>query len=129
MDQPSRRAVLRLAVVGAAGAAFPVVLAQPAGALSRLGPTRLRREVFRPHVGSTFRLGLGLRAPALRLVRIDDLGPRDHGAATRFSLVFETGSRPAAGTYTVRHRWLRPFRLYVGPSGGTPGRYEAVVNS
>lgn len=127
---PSRRTVLRGAVVAAAAAALPTALPRAAGALTaRLGPTLLRRGVFRPHVGTSFLLTSGSESTLATLVAVgDDRIPGE----TRFSLLFEMadGARPADGIFAVSHPLLRAVDLYVGAVGDpAAGRYEAVVNA
>lgn len=131
MEQPSRRAILRAAVVVAASVAAPAALVSPAAAAPRrFVRTQLRRRVFRPHVGTPFRLSAGDRAYRAVLTAVVDDPTRP--AETRFSLRFAMagGARPADGVYRVTHPSLRPFALYVGAIGQRDdGAYEAVVNS
>lgn len=135
MEQPSRRAVLRAAVLGATTVAVPVLLADPAAAVPArrrpaARPTQLRRRVFAPLAGSTFTLALGTaRHRAVLADVVDDLGTVNE---RRFSLLFTIvgSARPVDGIYTVSHPSLRSFSLYVGSiSRRADGWYEAVVNS
>ncbi|HVF06433.1 MAG TPA: hypothetical protein VNA20_16450 [Frankiaceae bacterium] len=135
MEQPSRRAVLRAAVVGATTVAVPMLLAAPASAAPAkrrppARPTRLRRRVFKPLAGSTFTLSAGTaRHRAVLAAVVDDNGKVDE---RRFSLLFTVvgSARPVDGIYTVSHPNLRSFPLYVGSiSRRADGWYEAVVNS
>jgi hypothetical protein len=129
MDQPTRRSVLRLAVVAAVSAAVPVGLAGPAGAaVSPVRRTALRRGVFAPHVGSTFRLTRDGRTFRARLAGIADL-TQAAGSDRRFSLAFDVAGAPPAGIYRVRHARLAAFDLYLGPVGRKSSSYEAVVSA
>lgn len=131
MHQGSRRAFLRGAVLATAVIAVPGT-AGAADALSlRAGPTRLRRGVFLPHVGTSFVLTAadGTRVRAV-LLEVDDL-MRSRGHETRFGLTFRVvgRARPGDGTYVVRHPRLRAFDLYAGAVGpAAAGVLEAVVN-
>jgi hypothetical protein len=129
MQQPSRRTVVRAAVVAAG--AFALRGSGSAEALTpRAAPTRLRRGVFRPHVGTSFVLRAGRTTQRAVLVGIED-HPRQLGHDSRFSLEFRVvgRGRPAEGVYTVSHPKLRAFDLYVVPVGApAAGALEAVVN-
>lgn len=129
MEQPSRRTLLRGAVLAAAAVSLPLGLAGSASGLAAgLGATRLRRGVFLPHVGTSFLLTLGAAGHLAELVAVSDPG---RPAETRFSLVFRvTGARPADGIYSVSHPRLKAFDLYVGAIGDPAlGLYEAVVDA
>lgn len=129
MEQPSRRSVLRLAVVAAASAAVPVAFAGPAGgAVMPARRTALRRSVFRPHVGSAFRLVRNGRTYRARLAGIGDL-TRSAGSDRLFSLAFDVAGGPPAGTYRLHHARLAAFDLYLGPVGQRATSYEAVVST
>lgn len=129
MEQPSRRSVLRLAVVAAASVAAPVAFAGPAGAaVSPLRRTALRRSVFRPQVGSAFRLAGNGRTYSARLTGISDLA-RSAGSDRKFSLDFDVAGSPPSGIYRVHHARLATFDLYLGPVGRRATSYEAVVST
>lgn len=130
MDQPSRRSVLRAAVLATAAIAVPGLASrQAAGVSAGATPTRLRRREFTPLVGTTFLLGAGPAQVAARLRSVGDLSRRTAGNDGRFSLLFEIPAAPAEGIYAMRHAVLRTFDLFVTPVAGRAGLYEAVVNS
>ncbi|HEX8003638.1 MAG TPA: hypothetical protein VF519_13180 [Mycobacteriales bacterium] len=132
MHDTSRRTLLRAAVFGAVTVAVPGVAAGRASALSvASSPTRLRRRVFVPHVGTSFLLTSGRATYRAILTEVSD-STRAAGHDRRFGLTFRIAgaARPADGTYAVTHPHLRAFDLYVGAVGKPErGLYEAVVNA
>lgn len=130
MDTLSRRSLLRVLLVGAGTVAFPVI-SSPARATpaAGAGPTRLRRAVFMPHTGTTFRLVAGRRSRRAVLRSVTDLEAGDAGQESRFSLLFHVRGAMPEGIYDVGNAMLRPVPLFLTPVGQKPGWYEAVVNS
>lgn len=125
----SRRAFLRGAVLTAAAVTLPGASGAATALSVVASPTRLRRSVFVPHVGTSFVLTGGGDTHRAVLTEVSD-STRAKGHATRFGLTFELvgRARPADGTYTVSHPALRPFELYVGAIGPrAAGLLEAVV--
>lgn len=131
MEQPSRRAVLRAAVLASAVVAVPGVMASGAsGASLATFPTRLRRSVFTPQVGTTFLLVQGRRTYPAVLVAVGDVTARDRGHESRFSLLFRVPDMPPEGIYAVSNARLREADLFVASVGPRSGMvYEAVVNA
>lgn len=130
MAKPTRRSVLRAGVVAAA-AAVPLAAAQQGMAVVAGGMTSgLRRSTFKPHVRSTFTLvGAGGTHEAV-LTKVGDLKATRRGHDRKFHLLFRvTGSRPAEGTYRLRHSRVAAMDLFVSPVGATGDVYEAVVDT
>lgn len=129
MEQPSRRAVLRAAALASAVVAVPSVMASGAfGAPIAMAPTRLRRSVFTPQVGTRFLLVQGRRSFPALLTAVADVTAR--GDDRRFSLMFDIPDMPPEGIYAVSNARLREVNLFVAPVGPRSGSvYEAVVNS
>jgi hypothetical protein len=130
MANPSRRSVLRAGVIAAAAAgplaATQNVFAAVAGSMS----SGLRRSTFAPHVKSSFRLvGAGATHHA-KLVSVGDLLAARSGHDTKFRLLFRvSGSRPAEGTYRLRHGRIAAMDLFVAPVGASGNLYEAIVDT
>jgi hypothetical protein len=127
MDGVSRRSLLRFAVLGSGVLLLPAGSATAAGFLPGVGPTRLRRSVFAPHRGATFRLAAGGRGHRAVLHSVSGLA--GHAADSRFSLLFRVRDRMPEGVYAVSNPSLRPVSLFLTPVGPKPGWYEAVVDA
>lgn len=127
MRQSSRRAFLRAAVVASTAAAIPTGFATSAGA-STVGPTRLRRSTFTPHVGTQFALVAGGRSYPATLTAVGDHDGAA-GSATRFTLQFAAAGALPDGIYAVSNAALRPVDLFVAPVTGRRGVLEAVIAS
>ena len=131
MRTSSRRAVLRLLLVGAGALAVPIGAAGSATGLTPgQGTTRLRRGVFLPHTGAAFLLVAHGRRHRAVLHAVTPLETGDRADDRRFSLLFRVPKRPAEGIYQVSSARLRGVDLFVTPVG-PPGErwYEAVVSA
>jgi hypothetical protein len=112
-----------------------LVVAPDAWAKTILGNSRgsLRRQHFKPLVGSKLRMTGGQTDVQVVLAGIHDLLPvlQPHDP-NRFSLVFAVprGHRCAAGIMTFHHRDLGHVDLFVSPvdRGIKARHYEAVIN-
>jgi hypothetical protein len=130
MTNPSRRALLRAGVVVAAS--VPLGAARQAMSFaSTARPTGLRRALFRPHVGATFRFvaddGASYDAT---LTKVADTARAARGHDLRFRLLFQMHhAQPAQGTYRVEHPEAGAVLLFVSPVSGKAGVYEAVVHA
>jgi hypothetical protein len=84
-------------------------------------------EAFRPHLGTTFRVALGLQSIALTLQAVQ-AGRETHS----FALAFRGPLAPVLpqATYRFTHEALGAFDLFIVPRGRTPAAldYEAIVN-
>ena len=126
------------AVVGAvptAGAAraFASPATLPVQRRSR-GDLFASSDNFRPHVGSSFAIA-GPGARSLRLTDVADFRMPTERSATAdgpsgagFVLTFDASRARGLdqGTYTLSHRRLGTFALFVAPAG--TGRAIAVIN-
>jgi hypothetical protein len=136
----TRRRLLAGVAGGIGGLAFVGLLPALEGLLGKtLGAPELTQGTFAPLVGTSFRVGVGHgRTATLRLISVRTLAapgsrwtgpiPTGEGFAPLFSgsLAEEFGQ----GTYTVGHRRLGSFSMFLVPVGpaGPDQRYEAVFN-
>ncbi|HEU0130074.1 MAG TPA: hypothetical protein VFQ85_03680 [Mycobacteriales bacterium] len=128
--QPSRRSVLRAAVMLAAAASTPLLGAQRAFSLAPGEGGALRRSAFRPHVGSSFALAASGVTYRAKLVKVADVRTAARGHEKKFRLMFDVrGSGPGAGTYRFSHPSYGAVDLFVSPVGAEAGAYEAVVDA
>jgi hypothetical protein len=134
--QISRRSFLAATASVAAVAVAPVVLAPPAGALSRVGEAAaapLQRSAFTPLVGQTFTMSVGHNAISVVLSEVGDLKPATAAKdEDRFSLVLTARGREVRpqGTYQLQHPKLGTVTLFVVPvdRGASARRYQAIIN-
>ena len=129
MQQASRRAFLRAAVLASATVAVPAA-GRASALVAPARPTRLRRDVFTPLVGQPFYLAEGRKVHRAVLLEVSDL-TRAKNHPTRFGLTFRIagGARPPDGTFRISHPRIRDLELYAGAVGHTDrGLYEIVVN-
>jgi hypothetical protein len=132
----SRRTFLVATAATAAVAVVPVVLASPAGALSRIAETTstpLQRSLFTPLVGQTFTMSARRDAISVVLSEVADLKPATAAKdEARFSLLFTAPGREARpqGTYQLQHPKLGSVALFVVPidRGASARRYQAIIN-
>jgi len=132
----SRRELLGRGGGVAAAALTARLLGRPvANALapSRHGP--LTYAQFAGQIGTWFDLGAQGKVVRVRLLEATPHSPRRQDGrpitGEAFSLLFGDAPKGASlnGTYTVRHRALGSFSLFVAPVGRpAAGRFEAVVN-
>jgi hypothetical protein len=129
MAKPSRRSVLRSGVVLVAASA-PLGVAQHAMSVVAGGvASGLRRSTFKPHVGTTFSLSDGGATYAAVLRRVADVKTAARGHDKKFRLVFEVKGAAPQGTYRLKHPRIAAMDLFVAPTGGKAGVYEAVVDA
>ncbi|MCW2544117.1 MAG: hypothetical protein JWM40_1669 [Frankiales bacterium] len=127
MSEPTRRAVLRGAVVAGVSVAVPALTAVPALA----APTRtaaLRRSTFTPVVGQSFTLALGSRSYTAKLDAIGDFNAATKGSDRAFTLLFR-GTVPAEGICQVSNSKIGSVNLFVAPVGGRSGVAQAVIST
>ena len=129
MTKPSRRAVLRAGVVGAAAAAGPLAVTGQALSVLPGHDGGLRRGTFKPNVGRRYRLTGDGGTHLATLKKVQDLRGAAKGHDLRFRLLFEVhGSTPEQGTYDVRHGRSGGVALFVTPIV-REGLYEAVIDA
>jgi len=120
-----------------AGAGWAGVLTSRAAAAPELATSRnlaLRRSVFLPLLGQTFRIAHAGGSLTVVLSQVSDLKPTVRpGAEDQFSLVFtDARLRPALsqGTYSVSHA-RRRHSLFVVPVDRREivQRYQVIIDS
>jgi hypothetical protein len=136
----TRRRLLAGVAGGIGGLAFVGLLPALEGLLGKpLGAPELTHGAFAGLVGTTFRVSLAQgRTATLRLLSVRTLAapggrwkgplPTGDGFAPLFSGSLSEGF--GQGTYTVGHRSLGSFAMFLVPVGpaGPDQRYEAVFN-
>jgi hypothetical protein len=124
MTSITRRSLVRSAGA-AAGAALVGLRPWSAAVAEAAAASHLRRSTYARIRSRRFTATAGGRVVPLRLLRA-------RGSEHAFSLVFAgpAGLPLTGGTYTLRHRRLGAFRLFLTPVGapGRDVRYEAVVD-
>lgn len=132
---------LGLICAGLPGALAKVVVGQPGvvGRLSQAYATSLpnfTREMFAPHLHTTFRVKTGSTAVDLSLTRITDLKalarvPSRIAGKESFSLLFVAPGEAASlgqDTYSIEHASLGRFSLFLVPVGKAANRHhEAII--
>ena len=136
----ARRGFTRSGLLKVGGAALVSVGAPAAAqaAQARKDPLfYLRRATYMPHLNTVFRLDHPHAPVNAELVEITNLvkkqrDGRSSGRPEAFSLLFETtkGEPVLQGTYTIHHRKIGTFPLFLVPVGrGVKGHYlEAIVD-
>ena len=116
----SRRRFLGLIAAGGAvvatGGVLPILLRDDDGVVA-VDLLHATPDTFSPFVGDEFRLG----GSTVRLSDVTRLGGRSY--ALRFDA--DGHDLLAQGTYSVSHRRLHPFELFVVPGAAS---YGAIVN-
>src|ERR1700682_3614437 len=142
----SRRNFLKSGAIGLICAGVPAALAKvavghPAGvgefsAANARNSFDFSKDIFAPHLNTTFRIQTRKGAFDLRLTSITDLKaisriPARTAGRESFSLLFtaarKTGS-PAEGTYVIEHAALGRFSLFLAPVGKPANsHHEAII--
>jgi len=141
----SRRNFLKSGAMGFVCAAVPAVLGEVAlGRTTATGGSpaenasgqTFSKDMFTPHLNSTFRIRTRSGTAKLKLTNITDLKaaskmPARIAGRESFSLLFLGSEKTTAltqETYVVEHPALEPFSLFLVPVGSPANRhYEAVI--
>jgi hypothetical protein len=139
----SRRNFLKSGAMGFVCAAVPAVLGKVAlgrttatGGSSGGNATIFSKDMFTPHLNSTFRIRTQSGTAKLKLTNVTDLKaaskmPARIAGRESFSLLFLGSEKTAAltqETYVVEHPAFQPFSLFLVPVGSPANRqYEAII--